>query len=110
MLRQIRLMLGHIRLMLSYIRSMLRHISGLGPHVEVHRTLANYRNPRESSHGRVQRLSKQQYIRLVLLDLLSVAVLIHHAEATQGRRVVLAVGLDKLCPQASLASMPFGGP
>ena len=23
--------------------------------------------------------------------------------------MVLAVGLDKLCPQASLASMPFGG-
>ena len=32
------------------------------------------------------------------------------AEGLKGRRVVLAVGLDKLCPQASLASMPFGGP
>ena len=41
--------------------------------------------------------------------MLSVAVLTHHAEVTQGRRVVLAVGLDKLCPQASLVSMPFGG-
>ena len=27
-----------------------------------------------------------------------------------GRRAVLAVGLDKIYPQASLASMPFGGP
>ena len=52
-----------------------------------------------------------QYFSIYLsIDLLSVAVLIHHAEVTQGRRVVLAVGLDKLCPQASLASMPFGGP
>ena len=51
--------------------------------------------------------------RLVLLylsiDLLSVAVLIHHAEVTQGRQVVLAVGLDKFLSQASLVSMPFGG-
>ena len=30
------------------------------------------------------------------IDLLSVAVLIHHAEVTQGRQVVLAAGLDKL--------------
>ena len=44
------------------------------------------------------------------IDLLSVAVLIHHAEVTQGRQVVLAASLDKLCPQASLASMPMGGP
>ena len=42
--------------------------------------------------------------------MLSVAVLIHQAEVTQGRPAVLAVGLDKLCPQASLVSVPFGGP
>ena len=40
--------------------------------------------------------------------LLFVAVLIHHAEVTQGRPVVLAISLDKLCLQASLASMPIG--
>ena len=54
--------LGYIRPMLSHIRPMLRYISGLGPHVEVHRTLATYRNPWELSQGKVQRLSKQQYI------------------------------------------------
>ena len=45
-------------------------------HVEVHRTLGTHCNPRKASHGKVQRLSKQQYIRLVPLDLLSVADLI----------------------------------
>ena len=39
--------LGYIRLMLSHIRPMLRYISGLGPHVEVHRTLGTHRNPRK---------------------------------------------------------------
>ena len=46
-------------------------------HVEVHRTLANYRNSRKLNQIKSQTLSMQQYIRLVLLDLLSVAVLIH---------------------------------
>ena len=68
--------LGYIRPLLSNIRPMLRYISGLGPHVEVHRTLGTYRNSRKLNKVRVQRLSKQQYIRLVLLDLLSVADLI----------------------------------
>ena len=39
-------------------------------HVEVHRALATHRNSRKSLQTRVQRLSKHQYIRLVLLDLL----------------------------------------
>ena len=86
------------------------HVEVHKAHVEVHWTLGTYRTSRESSHLRVQRLSKHQYIRLVLLDLLSVAVLIHHAEVTQGRQVVRAASLDKLCPQASLASLPMGGP
>ena len=43
------------------------------------------------------------------IDLLSVTVLIHHAEVTQGRQVVLAVGLDKFLSLASLVSMSFGG-
>ena len=38
--------------------------------VQVRKTLANYRTPRKPSPGKVQRLSKHQYIRLVLLDLL----------------------------------------
>ena len=50
-------------------------------HVEVHRAPGTHRNPRELSQGKVQRLSKHQYIRLVLLDMLSVAVLIHIVEA-----------------------------
>ena len=58
---------------------MLSHIVLCTQDVEVHRTRGNYRNPHESSQVKVQRLSKQQYIRLVLLYLLtcwSVAVLI----------------------------------
>ena len=38
-------------------------------HVEVHRTLATHRTPHTSSQVRVQRLSKHQYIRVVLLNL-----------------------------------------
>ena len=72
--------LGYIRPMLSHIRLMLRYISGLGPHVEVHRTLGTYRTSRKLSWPRVQRLSKHQYIRLVLLDLLSVADLLPTVE------------------------------
>ena len=63
--------------------------------VEVHRALANHRNSRSASPGKVQRLSKHQYIRLVLLDLLSIAVLIHTVEEDSAI-VALAVGLDKL--------------
>ena len=82
--------------------------------IEVHRALANHRNPRNPLHARVQRLCFYQYIVLVLLylsiylsiypsiylsiDLLSVAVLIHTVEE-DGALVVLAVGLDKLCTQ-----------
>ena len=55
-------------------------------------------------------LSSCQEMGLDLLDLLFVAVLIHNTEVTHGRRVVLAVGWDKLCSQASLASVPFSGP
>ena len=46
---------------------------------------------------------------LDLLDLLSVAVLIHTVEE-DGALVVLAAGLDKLCPQDSLVVTLFGGP
>ena len=55
MLGYIRPMLGYIRLMLSYIRPMLSHIW-------IHRALGTYRNSRKSLHGRVQRLSKHQYM------------------------------------------------
>ena len=50
-LRYIRRILRYMRPMLSHIRPMLRYISGLGPHVEVHRTLATYRNPRKTKSG-----------------------------------------------------------
>ena len=55
-------MLRYMRLMLSHIRPMLRYISGLGPHVEVHRTLGTHLDPRELLHGKVQTLSKHQYM------------------------------------------------
>ena len=98
MLSYIRPMLRYIRPMLSYITPMLSYIRPHKALVEAHRTLGTYRNPRKSSHVKVQRLCKQQYIILVLLDLLSVAVLIHTVEG-DGALVVLAVGLDKLCTQ-----------
>ena len=50
------------------------HKSQVGVHkacVEVHRTLGTHRNSRASSQGKVPRLYKQQYIRLVLLYKLS---------------------------------------
>ena len=61
-LRYIRRMLRHMRPMLSHIRPMLRYISGLGPHVEVHRTLGIHLDPRKLLQGKVQRLSKHQYM------------------------------------------------
>ena len=72
----------------------MAHVGVYKALVQVHRTLATHRNSRKASQIKAKRLSKQQHIRLVLLDLLSVAVLIHTVE--DSAIVVLAVGLDKL--------------
>ena len=68
-----------------------------------------HRNSPETKSPQLESAIESFFHGLVLLDLLSVAVLIHHAEVTQGRQVVLAVGLDKFLSLASLVSMSFGG-
>ena len=62
MLSHMRPVLSHIRPMLSYIRPMLSHIRLSTQTCWVHRALAPYRNSRNSLSGRVQRLSKHQYM------------------------------------------------
>ena len=76
MLDYIRLLLGYTRLMLGYIRPMLSHIRLSAQTCWAPRALGNHRNSQELSQVSVKGLSKHQYIRLVLLDLLSVADLI----------------------------------
>ena len=73
-----------------------RHKGGFGPDVRVPRTPGNQPDSRDLSHVKSQRLSKRQYIVLVLIDLLSVAVLILHASGTGPWRCRAAC-LDKLC-------------
>ena len=58
---------AHVEVHKAYVEVHEAYVEVHKAHVEVHRTLANYRNPRTLSQGRVQRLSKHQYIRLVLL-------------------------------------------
>ena len=56
------LMLRYAELMSGYMRPLLSYTGCLLPHVEVHKALANHRNPREPFHPRVQTLSKHTYI------------------------------------------------
>ena len=70
---------AHVEAHKAHVEVHNRYAEVYKAHVEVHRTLATYRTSRTLSQVRVQRLSKHQYIRLVLLNLLtcwSVAVLI----------------------------------
>ena len=89
---------AHVELHKAYVEAHKAYVEVHGAHVEVHRALATHRNPRDPSHGKVQRLCFYKYIVLVLLDLLSVAVLIHTVDE-DGSLVLLAVSLDKLCTQ-----------
>ena len=58
---------AHVEAHKAYVEGHKGYVELHKAYVEVHRTLGTYRNPRKLSHLRVQRLSKHQYIRLVLL-------------------------------------------
>ena len=62
---------AHVEAHKAYVEVHKGYVELHKAYVEVHRTLGTYRNPRKLSHGKVQRLSKRQYIRLVLLYLLT---------------------------------------